>query len=434
MESGSARTITDTPRTALPSPLALPRSLAFLGAALSVFLSCLPAGADSPTWRAVIEGRDWGPAVTTLIVGPFGKEGSSAPMPETVSVKARREDMKDFEDCSVTGSFPCGAEGDADSSGRYLRVSLETGFDYRELVPMIYESGRGLNRFADIRFEVRIGSRVKITRESPLGSRWLLAEEFGHIPAFRYQDEDFGSIELTGAFRTATGRTRSAGEKRPLVIWLHGAGEGGTDPWIVLLGNRVVNLATPAIQGFFGGADILAPQCPTFWMDSGRGFYTATGSSKYARALMALIRSHLESRPETDLSRIYLGGCSNGGFMTVKLIADNPGVFAAGWPVCGAFFAAWLTPSQTESLAATPLWFTHAKNDTVVPASLTSVAVTERLLKAGAADVRLSLFPEVLGEDGEPYLGHFSWIYALKNECVAEDGLTLMEWLAAQRR
>ena len=102
MESGSARTTTDTPRTALPSPLALPRSLAFLGAALSLFLSCMPAGADSPTWRAVIEGRDWGPAVTALIVGPFGKEGSSTPLPETVSVKARREDMKDFEDCSVT--------------------------------------------------------------------------------------------------------------------------------------------------------------------------------------------------------------------------------------------------------------------------------------------------------------------------------------------
>ena len=52
------------------------------------------------------------------------------------------------------------------------------------------------------------------------------------IPAFRYQDEEYGSIELTGAFRTAT------------------------------------------------------------------------GSSKYARALMAMIRYHLEFHPETDLSRI----------------------------------------------------------------------------------------------------------------------------------
>ena len=67
---------------------------------------------------------------------------------------------------------------------------------------------------------------------------------------------------------------------RPLVIWLHGAGEGGTDPTIAYTGNKVVNLSGPEIQAKLGGAWILAPQTPTMWMDDGSGQYGRTGRSK----------------------------------------------------------------------------------------------------------------------------------------------------------
>ena len=59
-------------------------------------------------------------------------------------------------------------------------------------------------------------------------------------------------------------------EKVPLIIWLHGAGEGGSDPRITISANKVSYLSSPDIQPFFGGAAyILTPQCPTVWIDDG---------------------------------------------------------------------------------------------------------------------------------------------------------------------
>ena len=57
--------------------------------------------------------------------------------------------------------------------------------------------------------------------------------------------------------------------KRPCIIWLHGAGEGGEDPRVSYLGNRVTALSSDPVQTFMGGAWVLVPTCPTMWMDDG---------------------------------------------------------------------------------------------------------------------------------------------------------------------
>ena len=60
-------------------------------------------------------------------------------------------------------------------------------------------------------------------------------------------------------------------KKHPLVIWLHGLGEGGTDPSIDLLANKVTALADEPFQNCMNQAYVLVPQCPTMWMDNGKG-------------------------------------------------------------------------------------------------------------------------------------------------------------------
>ena len=67
-----------------------------------------------------------------------------------------------------------------------------------------------------------------------------------------------------------------SGSKKPLIIWLHGQGEGGTDPDIAILGNEAAALARPEIQSYFTsgsnkekGAFVLIVQSPTYWMDEG---------------------------------------------------------------------------------------------------------------------------------------------------------------------
>lgn len=49
---------------------------------------------------------------------------------------------------------------------------------------------------------------------------------------------------------------------------------------------------------------------------------------------MALIQEYVAKNPDIDPNRIYIGGASNGGYMTMLMIRDYPNYFAAAFPVC----------------------------------------------------------------------------------------------------
>ena len=268
----------------------------------------------------------------------------------------------------------------------------------------------------------------------------------------------------------------------PLIIWLHGLGEGGKDPTLVLLGNRVTALAEATVQCYFPetGAAVLAPQCPTMWMDAdGKGFWNdwdpvaTDGRSFYTEALRGLILKYLKSHPEIDRSRIYIGGCSNGGYMTLNMILAMPGFFAAAFPVCPAYNALWMTPERIAKLAEVPIWVIAAATDTTVPLrdkqgnaayadalyeKMTAYRAWDEARKSGSGeettdtlvsgeenacislpDFVYSRLPQVMGftSGGFPYeyFGHWSWIPVLQDRITREfDGeeIHLFEWLAAK--
>ena len=238
----------------------------------------------------------------------------------------------------------------------------------------------------------------------------------------------------------ATEAMKNDGQKNPLIIWLHGAGEGGVDPTINILGNQVTNLSKDMIQKYFTtdtvkGAYVLAPQTPTAWMDKdGSGTYgTEEASQYYVAALKGLIDSYIAENGDIDMNRIYIGGCSNGGFMTVNMILNFPDFFAAAFPICEAYNGAWLTEEAIESIKDMPIWFTHSANDNTVKIadiqwSWTGTTVGDlvnaftndlyiRLINAGATNVHYTLF-ETVNVEGVNYDGHWSWIYTLRDECV----------------
>ncbi|OUP28797.1 prolyl oligopeptidase family serine peptidase [Faecalibacterium sp. An192] len=262
-------------------------------------------------------------------------------------------------------------------------------------------------------------------------------------------------VRLDGVFTGSGGHTlhyafygpdHPAGEKHPLVIWLHGAGEGGTNPVVAALGNQVSALWGDTFQKEMGGAYVLAPQTPTYWMQ-----YTEKGdwkdnpgvSSVYHRDLMELIRAVLAEHPDIDRDRVTVGGCSNGGYMTMDLVLDDPSLFAAAYPICEAYRDAGISDRQLKALAESglPLWFVYAENDPIVPPAA-HAAPTIRRLRAMGADLHATVLPKVVDEtglytrpDGSPYEynGHFSWVYFFQGLCT-DGGERLWPWLARQNR
>lgn len=456
--------------------------------------------ADKVTYRTVTSGEDWGPAITQVILN-FGTQlSASSVQAESFQVSSVRtyggvddetgemgEPVPHVVERNVLNAYVSDENGVPAEGGSYVTLDMEIAPYLAEGSPFVFNILTYQNEYVETSYEISLraplatADGLPVTMETTnakgyVGNKTLLAEDFDTEGTYTYTNEDGGrQIDLT--YASWFPEKENAEGTTPLIIWLHGAGEGGTDPNVAILGNKVVNLATEDIQQYFGdtGAAVLAPQSPTMWMDtSGQSVGKAslqnnTGESYYTEALMSLITSFVEKNTEIDPTRIYLGGCSNGGYMTLNLLIHYPGVFAAAFPVCEPYANEWLKEEKLSVLAEVPMWLTAAKTDTIVtiyegyrdeeppylyhvltddsgkevPINEYSNALYERLQAAGA-EVYYSLFDNVVdtsgryvAEDGSPYEynGHWSWIYTLNNACTENiDGkeVSLFEWLAGQ--
>ena len=73
------------------------------------------------------------------------------------------------------------------------------------------------------------------------------------------------------------------------------------------------------------------------WMDGGNGVYqNGDLGSIYTESLMEFIKDYVANNPDVDPNRIIIGGCSNGGYMTMEMILTYPDYFAAAFPICEA--------------------------------------------------------------------------------------------------
>ena len=181
----------------------------------------------------------------------------------------------------------------------------------------------------------------------------------------------------------------ACGEKVPVFLFLHGAGERGDDNIMQLLH------CVPDIMDFVIGekhpAVIMAPQCPADmkwvdvpWGEIMRGM-PETPSAPLQTVIDAL-HTEIES-PYADRSRIYVSGISMGGYGTWDLLSRFPALFAAGMPICGGCDA-----SRAAILKNIPLRTFHGESDDAVPAQGTRNMV-EALKTAGNGNVSYTEFP-----------------------------------------
>lgn len=257
---------------------------------------------------------------------------------------------------------------------------------------------------------------------------------------YQYKDKKYGSIKLT----YASFKPDKAEGKHPLIVALHGLGERGSDAEIPLLGNKVTALSSKKIQSYFNGAQVLVPQTKTMWMDDGSGKDTTDGNSMYTNALLALIKNYVKKNSDTiDQNRIYLGGVSNGGYMTLKLLIADPNYFAAGFPISEAYESDWLKDNELKQIKNIPMWFIQSEDDPDVPFAKTTKPVVDRLNKLGAIDTRMTVYDhvrdisgDVKDANGKPYQynGHWSWIYVYNDAVADGQGASLYAWLSQQHK
>ena len=184
-------------------------------------------------------------------------------------------------------------------------------------------------------------------------------------------------------------------EKFPLLVFLHGSGERGTD--IEMVKNHSPFTYQNLIKT---DVAILAPQCPEKrWWDTNE--------------IYELIQS-IATTYNVDTSRIYLTGLSMGGWGTWKLAAEHPELFAAVAPVCG------VTDTDIfrniEVLKNTPVHVFHGALDDVVSPNM-SLEIYQKLKKVNP-DCSLTIFPND---------NHDSWDSTYSDP-------KFYEWLFAQKK
>lgn len=202
-------------------------------------------------------------------------------------------------------------------------------------------------------------------------------------------------------------------QKLPIVLFLHGAGERGTNNVSQLLHGIPSLIRYGKESG--DPAILIIPQCPTggLWASVARGAPSQTKPDEPAaplRLALAVLRARIEALP-VDRDRVYVTGVSMGGFGTWDAIQREPELFAAAIPICGGGDVA-----MAPKLRHLPVWVFHGEKDTIIPASRSRDMVAA--LQAAGGNVQYREYP------GMP---HNVWTKTY-------DDFEVLKWLFTQRR
>ena len=206
------------------------------------------------------------------------------------------------------------------------------------------------------------------------------------------------------------------GEKYPLVLFLHGAGERGSDNEKQLFHGSQMWLNPVNRENY--PAFVLFPQCP----ESGYWAYIERPSSfepdqmpsdvpisPIFTVLKELLDSYL-SMPQVDKQRVYVIGLSMGAMGTYDLVIRYPEVFAAAIPICGT-----VNPTRLNAAKEVKFRIFHGDADNVVPIS--GSRQSYKALKAVGADVRYTEFPGTTHGSWNPAFNQpdfMSWLFSQK--------------------
>ncbi len=206
-------------------------------------------------------------------------------------------------------------------------------------------------------------------------------------------------------------------KKYPVVLFLHGAGERGTDNEAQLL-HCSGQFLNPDVRDRYP-AYVFFPQAPqgAFWSipdrltELSQAMFAAVGEPSWQLQTLKAMVDSIAQLPNVDSKRIYIMGISMGAMATYELCWRYPHLFAAAVPICGG-----ADINRLANAASIPWRIYHGDADKVVPVTFSRTAY--RTLKNAGAKI---IYREFAG------CTHNSWNPAFNDP-------DLLPWLFKQKR
>ncbi len=195
-------------------------------------------------------------------------------------------------------------------------------------------------------------------------------------------------------YRMYLPKNYDSSKKYPVVIFLHSAGEVGTE-------NNVPAQLAKKMYRYNGDlvsqAFVLCPQSHEWWNIGGT-----------LDSVIHLL-DEIKSKYSCDGDRIYVTGISMGGCGTWDLLAEYGDIFAAGIPMCG-----WGDANTANALKDIPIRVYHSMDDNVVSVS-NSQTMYDAIKSVGGNKIEFYKL-DGLGHNLTDYVFHnrdaFCWLFA----------------------
>jgi pimeloyl-ACP methyl ester carboxylesterase len=305
-----------------------------------------------------------------------------------------------------------GGKADGASGREYVRATYDPK---TRLLKMTGERLQDANMIALGTYQAELsedGSRLEKGGWSDAGSGKWTAARRTRKPAPPDAPVETGFVERTytgprgGEFKYVVfvphGYKKGGDKTYPVIVFLHGFGEGGTDGW------------APTKYGIGPAIEDNEKKFPflVVFPQARSGWYTGAADERRAVAILDDVLKSYRGDPK----RVYLTGWSLGGLGAWDLAVAYPERWAAVVPVCpGA-----ATPDTSEAAKAKdiPFWLFHGEQDDAAP-----IKNSRRIVKALEAAGGTARF------DIDPDAGH---TYDYVNGVYANEDL--YKWLLEQRR
>jgi predicted peptidase len=267
---------------------------------------------------------------------------------------------------------------------------------------------------------------ITVTRENiqPVADKFL---------KLNYADPDTG---ITMGYRLFVPENYDSTKTYPLVLFLHGAGETGSDNEIQLTANQGAAVWAKPEEQAKHPSFVLAPQSnrdpeadltknnfgKIGWTSLMLTGPVVSDTGNPFQPLDQLVTAYdiltkVMGEYSVDPKRVYVTGVSMGGFGTFAIAIAHPDDFAALVPICGGG-----DPTKLSTIAKIPIWIFHAEEDPAIPVQFSRDS--DAALKAAGGTPKYTEYPK--GTFFFP-IAHFSWVPTYANS-------EMRDWLFQQSK